>query len=305
MNTHTDRPDGALARHHRMPHRYLTALVAAAPLIACTKGDKVPAYVEIPAVTMTTTSGQGGATSKITDAWVTVDERLIGVWELPARIPVLGEGRQVIGVTPAIKRNGAFDDRLRYPFYRTWSAEVELRREGTTAIAPTTSYIDQALVWQEGFEDPFSLITAAPGSQVQLQRFTPATNPELVFLENSPCAGLLLDATNRYARIETDEDFVSYGGPTFLELDHRSDLLITVGIKYVASGIVRSEPFIYLPPTHRSDGTMPWNKVYVDLSPLFNTAVSQRDIFIEAELPASRSEARIYLDNIKLLRLQP
>lgn len=279
----------------------MTALL----LAACSKGDKVPSYVEVPAMTLTTTSGQGGATSKITDAWVTLNDQLIGVWELPARIPVLAEGRQTIGVSPAIKRNGAFDDRLRYPFYRTWSGEAELVREGTTRVEPTTSYINETLVWQEGFEDPFSLIATAPSSQVQLQRFTPATHPNLLFLENGPCAGLLLDPANRYARIETDEDFTSYGGPAFLELDHRSDLLITVGIKYVAEGIERSEPFIYLPPTHRSDGTMPWNKVYVDLSPFFNTAVSQRDIFIEAELPANRSEASIYLDNIKLLRIQP
>src|SRR5438045_9346172 len=86
-------------------------------LVACKKGDKVASYVDIPVVALQATDAQGGATSKVTDAWVSVDDHFIGVWELPAHVPVLATGEHRITVVPAIKRNGTFDDRLRYPFY--------------------------------------------------------------------------------------------------------------------------------------------------------------------------------------------
>ncbi|HRD51232.1 MAG TPA: hypothetical protein PKY96_01150 [Flavobacteriales bacterium] len=303
MNTHTDRFTAALGRCHSMIARYAYLLLFISPTAACTKGDKVPAYVDVGPMSMSTTWAQGGATCKVTDAWITVNERLVGVWELPARVPILAEGPNVIGVVPAIKRNGAFDDRLRYPFYKPWSATVDLMREGTSSVSPTTSYTDETLVWQEGFEDLFSQFTHTANSDVELQRFTPATHPDLIYLENGPCAGLLLDADHRFARIETDEDFLTYGGPAFMEIDHRSDIFITVGVKYFAGGLERYEPYVYLPPTRRADGGMPWNKVYLDLSAFFNSAVSERDVYIEAQLPASRSSAEIYLDNIKILRI--
>ncbi len=288
-----------------MRSQYAVILFTFLILAACAKGDKVPAFVEVQSVSLATTVGQGGSTTKVTDAWVTVDEKLLGVWEIPARIPVLAEGTHTIGLEPAVKRNGTFDDRVRYPFFKPWSQTVDLRREGSVTLDPVTGYVDAANIWSEGFEDPFSLFTNAANNDTDLIRFTPATDPELLYLENSPCAGFRLDAAHRFARIHSDMDFASFGGPCFLEIDHRGDLQITVGVLYLADGLQRAEPYIYLPATHRSDGSMPWSKVYIDLSGFFNSPVSQRDIYIEAQLPESRSSAQVYFDNIKLLRIQP
>jgi len=305
INTHTDPRSGALAPSQRMRSHYAVTLFTYLILAACTKGDKVPAFVEIQSVSLATTVGQGGSTVKVTDAWVTVDEKLLGVWEIPSRIPVLAEGTHTIGLEPAVKRNGTFDDRVRYPFFKPWSQTLELQREGSVTLNAVTGYVDVANIWSEGFDDTFSLFTAAASSDTGLIRFTPATNPELLFLENSPCAGFRLDATHRFARVNSDMDFQNFGGPCFLEIDHRGNLQITVGLLYVADGVPRSEPYIYLPATHRSDGTMPWSKVYIDLSGFFNSPVSQRDIYIEAELPENGSSAEVYFDNVKLLRIQP
>jgi hypothetical protein len=58
-------------------------------------------------------------------------------------------------------------------------------------------------------------------------------------------------------------------------------------------------------PTVRPDGQTFWNKIYVDLSPVFNTGISQRDIYIEGNLPDGSSMSRVLLDNIKLVRSLP
>jgi hypothetical protein len=292
--------------HHVTMVRYYPAMLASALLLfACAKGEKVPSYLEIPVVALATTSVQGSATAKITDAWVSVDEEFIGVWELPARLPVLAEGSHRIDVVPAIKRNGSFDDRLRYPFYTTWTSTVQLAREGTATVAPEVQYIPEADFWIEGFEDTFFLLSTTADSDTTLSRYLPAEHPDLIFLENSPCGGFRLDPEHQRVRLYTEEDFASTGGPAFLELDHRSDVLITIGLLYTASGSSISEPYLYVAPTRRSDGTMPWNKLYVDLSGFFNSATSQRDLYIEAQLPEGSSSAEVYLDNLKIIRLQP
>ncbi|MFN6177582.1 MAG: hypothetical protein ACK46G_08615 [Flavobacteriales bacterium] len=281
-----------------------TLFLASLVLVGCTKGDRVPAYVEVAPFTLTTTTAQGAATHKITDAWVSVDERLIGVWELPARIPVLGEGRKTISVVPAVKRNGMFDDRVRYPFLNTFTGPVDLVREGTTVVAPTTTYKSNTVFWIEGFDDPdFARLSVLPASDTTLERFTPASNPELLYIDDSPCGGFTLDATHRYFGLYTDEDFALASGAVFLELDYRCDIFFTVGVLYTSSNISSFDPVVFVAPTVRSNGFMPWNKIYVDLTGFFNSpGVSQRDIYLEARLPDGATSGTVYLDNLKIVR---
>lgn len=286
-----------------MVHSYSVAWILPVALIACAKSDKVPAYLEVSGVQVSTVPSQGASTSKITDAWISVDEKLIGVWELPARLPVLAEGGHRVSVVPAIKRNGMFDDRLRYPFYTAWTGDVTLGPQGTTTVSPTVTYIPQTEFWIEDFLDPFSRFDVTSGSDTVLLRFTPADDPGVEFVDGTPCGGFRLDGGHRYIRVFTDEDFDVYGGPVFLELDHRNDVVITVGTLYSYGGSSFAEPWVYISSTRKSNGYMPWSKIHIDLSPVFNTTISQRDIYIEARLPDGQATGEVYFDNIKLLRI--
>lgn len=282
--------------------RYLAFLVL--PLVACTKGDRVPAYVEVGSFTLNTTNEQGAPTQKITDAWVSVNERLIGVWELPARIPVLAEGVNTISVVPAIKRNGMYDDRLRYPFFESFQSQVQLTREGTTTVSPATSYASNTSFWIEAFEDPdFARLGTLPTSDTTLERFTPASHPELLYIDGSPCGGFNLDAAHPYFGLSTDENFPPASGPVFLELDYRNDVMLTVGVLYTANNISSFDPLVFVTPTAQSGGYMPWNKIYIDLTGFFNSpGLTDRDIYIEARLASGQSSGSAYIDNFKLVR---
>ncbi len=285
-----------------MVRRYAAGLLVIALLGSCAKGDKVPAYLEVPAMSLTTSSDQGLATSRITDAWVSVDESFIGVWELPARIPVLAEGNHRIDVVPGVKRNGLFDDRLQYPFYTTWTGTVSLTREGTAALSPSIGYQASTDIWLEGFEDTFVRLNVTDESDTTLLRITPSEEPGFPFLEGTSCGAMRLDAAHPYIKVFSDEDFEAANGPAFLELDYRNDLLFTVGAIVNLEGTETSVPLVLLVPTRRSDGSMPWNKVYIDLSAVYNAGVTQRDFYFEASLPSGSSSAEIDLDNIKLVR---
>ena len=281
---------------------FACVLILALFASACTKGDKVPSYIEIPSVRTTTTAIQGAPTSRITDVWVSVNDELLGVWELPARVPALYEGPAEVRIVPAIKRNGMYDDRLRYPFLSPFIANVDLVKNAAARVDPVVEHINGTEFWIESFDDPGVRLNVSSASDTTLLRFTPAEHPESV-LDDSPCGGFVLDQEHRYIRVYTDEDFEVYGGPVFLELDYRADIRFTVGVLFVLSGSAQATPYVYVAPTGSAPGAL-WNKIYIDLSPVFNTAISQRDIYIEATLPDGLSSATVLFDNIKLLRIR-
>src|SRR5690606_35179293 len=188
--------------------------------VACKKGDKVPAYVEIPAITLNASDSQGGTSAKITDAWVYADEELIGVYEIPARIPILREGTSTLMVQPAVKRNGMYDDRVRYPFYTTWTGTVDMVPTNTATLQPVVQYVSQASFWIEGFEDAGTNVEVTAASDTTLLLPTAAEYPDLVAYGNG-CGGFVLEQAHIYLLLYTMADFLSIGSAVYLELVHR------------------------------------------------------------------------------------
>ena len=77
-----------------------------------------PSYIHIDSISLTTDyTAYGTASHKITDAWVYVDNELIGAFELPANVPVLKSGVHNINIRPGIKLNGIAATRSYYPFF--------------------------------------------------------------------------------------------------------------------------------------------------------------------------------------------
>ena len=70
-------------------------------LSSCQKEDKVdiPTYLKIDNIAL----DEGNTTSNITDAWVYVNDQLQGVYELPAKFPVLEEEIQTVRIKAGIK----------------------------------------------------------------------------------------------------------------------------------------------------------------------------------------------------------
>lgn len=276
------------------------ALAILLTLAACHKTETVPTYLVVPGITLQATDEQGGSTSKITEAWVTLDEKSVGVWELPARIPVIGDGSHTIGITAGIRRNGTFDDRLRYPYFTTWRTTMDLVPEGAVDLAPTVQY-QPATFFTERFNDAGSQLLAASSSDTTLILYSAATDPE-VLLDGSQCGGFVLDLTNDVVVLQTEQDFPGASGPVYLELDYSTDVELSLGVSYIQDGQAGSAPWAVILP-NADAGSVVWNKIYVDLSDFFNRAgFTGRDIYIAAQLPSGRSRAAAYFDNLKIIR---
>jgi hypothetical protein len=98
-----------------MAYRYL--LFLGLILSACVKNNPDPAWLEVTEWTLEANpslSGEDGQlTHNITDAWVYVDEQLIGVFEVPFKIPILKEGSASIRLYPTIRVNGIAATKMR------------------------------------------------------------------------------------------------------------------------------------------------------------------------------------------------
>lgn len=271
---------------------------------SCKKSDEVPAYVVIPSVTVDATNEEGGSTSKITDVWVSVNDRSLGIWELPARVPVLASGSNKINVAAAVKKNGAFDDRLRYPFYQSYNAQVDLASEMSVLLAPVVTYSEPLSFWLESFNEGSNQFNIPEESDTTLLLYNAASNPDII-LDGSSCGGFVLTPERPRMSMYTDENFTPTVGPAFLELDYSTDMEITIGFRYVQDGNQRGEPWLILVPT-ASEGNLRWNKVYIDVSNFLNTAgISARNFYLAAALPSGRNSAHVYLDNFKLVKNAP
>ncbi|MBK9759673.1 MAG: hypothetical protein IPO90_06810 [Flavobacteriales bacterium] len=87
-----------------------------------------------------------------------------------------------------------------------------------------------------------------------------------------------------------------------LEIDYRSDTRFLIGVIYDQNGQTFAYPHVFISPTKRSDGSMPWQHVYVDLgTPWGTNGTYNRQFYIQAALENGATSATILMDNIRVV----
>ena len=147
----------------------------------------IPAYLKIDSIALKIVSpSQGSASSKITDAWVYIDEQLIGAFELPATIPLLYTGKHRLTIIPGIRMDGMVQLRAYYPLYNQIRREIFLSPDSVTIIKGNlingkntiyTTYKDLVqFSWSENFEDENLALDTTKKSNVNFM-LTPEDDP--------------------------------------------------------------------------------------------------------------------------------
>ena len=80
--------------------------------------EQIPSFLRIDSISMATGNGEGNPDHNIVDAWVYENEKLLGIFELPAVIPILVDGEANIRIRGGIKLNGQVGTRIPYLFTR-------------------------------------------------------------------------------------------------------------------------------------------------------------------------------------------
>ncbi|MFW6019331.1 MAG: hypothetical protein ACOCPM_02020 [Bacteroidales bacterium] len=262
--------------------------------------DPVPGYIYIEAIDTETYAGEGTDRQDFSEAWVYLDDDLIGAFELPARIPVIAEGKHNISVKPGIKINGMSSTRSGYPFMKPYETEVNIQKEKIDTLHPETQYFDGTqFPWnsagQEDFEQGGVSLDSTKESDAQIIR-----QNNVVFEGNQ--SGLIeLDSAGMQFQIESSSrfDYPGQNVPAFLELHYQSDNSFVVGAKlYKNSGNIVQKPILIV-RTHKDT----WNKIYINLTPTLTreNQTTEYQIYFSGNVNEENNSAKIYFDNIKLV----
>ncbi len=299
---------------NRLAHIWV--IFAAIALVSCDKTTE-PAYLHIESVELEVEPdfSQGTNAHGIRDAWVYLNDRLVGIYELPATVPIISEGEQKITILGGVLKNGIQTARITYPFYQQYVTNLDLKpgvtidfsgSSGATTqknghSVPVLRYFETGLVfWNERFEDAGVQFEATAESQANMSI---TQNPAQVYNYNpanqSTGSGIVvLEGNNRYFEVRSTFSFpqIAPGTEIYLELNYHTACTLQVGV-------YQDTPFetkVY------GKGIRPnnqWSKIYIDLTPEVrgSTNGSSFSIFIEGILDNGQNFGEVFIDNVKLV----
>ncbi len=269
--------------------------------VACKKlnpDEPVPSYIHIEKIDLKTDqTKQGSNSAKISDAWVYIDEKLIGCFELPATFPVLYEGSHEIKIRAGIKVNGIAASRAPYPFYDMFVQKIELQKNTRLNLKPVVSYVSFAkFAFMENFEGVGIIL--APGPLGTADTMKQTFDKKLVFEGNGAGVARLKKNQATFQCISNTAYALPKGGaPVFLEFNYKCNHNFVSGIYANSLSNVTMTSIIGMNPTES------WNKMYVYLSPTISSSSNAYDFNIYFAMFNGNSEDNLELliDNIKLV----
>ncbi|MFP5471892.1 MAG: hypothetical protein ACLGGV_09885 [Bacteroidia bacterium] len=292
--------------------RFLIIYLSFGLFWGCNKFDPpetIPAYIKIDSIEIETTSAQGtNDNSGIKDAWIYVNEELIGVFELPLNIPVLKEGLCNVKIYAGVKRNGFAEDGEKYLFLNPYEVDANLVAGEILSLNPKVTYTSNANIWIENFEGPGIKLSKTSTADVD---FSLTTNTDEVFEGSSSCKVEFISG-NLLFEMQSDEvafDNFNLGSNIYLEMNYKSNYHMIVGIFSRKTGelVDTQTPYLTLFSTEDDNDVAQWKKIYVDLTEVIRpvTPTEDLDIFIGIQYDASQSATLpiMYLDNIKVIYL--
>lgn len=266
--------------------------------------EEIPTYFKIPKFKIETNlSNQGSNSDCITDVWVNIDGNLQGIYELPAKFPILASGNHEITLRAGIKNNGIAASRIIYPFYTFFVIDTILDVNKTMVIEPMSTYKNECVfIWTEDFENSGITLKTTAKSDTSL-----IINTTEVF-EGNNSGAIFLDNSHRLFECQAlDSVFLPRdNSPIFMEMNYKSNLvqasgsesMFIVGMFITNQQHVVQNPIIYINSTNNE-----WKKIYIDLSQMVigNFDAKYFHLFIGASIDQSVNSAEIYIDNLKII----
>lgn len=282
----------------------------------------MPAYIHIESIvvdSLTDYATYGANTSKISDAWVFVDDDPIGCFELPATFPVLKNGPHKVSVYGGIKRDGITAARAPYPFYRPRVYEnLKLVEDSIINLQPVLTYYPIGsgvqVGWMEDFETANSLLPTS-ASDTSVVRVNGA---EAWHSVNSFYSGkVVLPPDSLDFTVATPDEFTFHQGYMsycMLEMDYNCNEPFFVGVMCYKNYQVVQHPLVRVQPTDTINAVpQRWNKIYINIGPYMNENESASyfkvyftsDLTVaadygEPEYVQANKQRYYYFDNLKL-----
>lgn len=259
--------------------------------------EKVPTYIRLDSFKVKTNepSRTGSASSRITSAFVYVDNSFIGAYDVPSSIPLLLDKNSVVTFTPGINYSGLKSYQYIYPFYNSDTVTVKYAPGKTVNHTAYAKYTDATQFrWIEDFETGNSLteLNDVSDTDTSLIRIT---DPSKVF-EGGGSGQIILSSSKPTSESINNKDITVVKGESFIEVNYRSNVAFEIGLQTTINGA------LYYEAVAGANASESWNKIYMGLQSFLGTynATAVR-VIIKTKLPDGQTSGYVYLDNIKLI----
>lgn len=273
-------------------------------LSSCVKNNPLPVWLEINKWTLNSNpdsdpnNNPGALTHNFTDVWVYIDGKVIGVFEVPCKIPVLVSGSCKVTLYPAMRNNGMASTKKIYPFAEPFETTKDLVEGETYTFNPTTRYFSNTKFWIEDFE----------GSTVQIVKDANVSSPNLnMDIEsNGPWGNyghLSLNTVDSLWIGVTDPalPLPKSGAEVYLEFDYKNTNSIQTGMLEIQSSGTVVDHGGYTASRQIAD--VQWKKIYIDLKDVVSNtpnAFFYRQ-YLTILLNEGLSSSEVFIDNIKVV----
>jgi len=262
--------------------------------------EEIPAYVEVRGINVGSNYlTQGTTSANITDVWVYAEGVLLGVYELPARIPILLSGKHKISFGAGIKANGISSTSEFYNLYKFHEVELDLIPGQVTVVDTFTVNYFSALqyTWYEDFEkDTSGGGISLDTTGISLADIFPDSVD--VFEGNRSLKMQVTTAQNFIECRSVGDGYpLPVGKDVYLEMDYKCTQPFVMGLIGVTTNGDKLIPII------RLNEKAEWNKIYIRLGPYvnFNVTAFKFKVYFRLALQAPLTEGTVYLDNLKLI----
>lgn len=278
--------------------RIIAFVILTALISGCIKNNPDPSWIEIKEWTLVDNPDApiGELTHNFSNAWVYVDNEFVGIFEVPCKIPVLKEGAKSVTLIPTVLNNGISATKKAYPFVSEYEITVDLVKNETVTINPTTSYYSTVNYAIEDFESIDMHIISDQESQTDMIQITDPTNAS-----NKIGRVLLDNTTNKWIAYWDESLYLSSGNEVYLELDYYNTNEINTGMIAIKSD-GSSEVIDNITLSAQTPTDVKWKKIYIDLKELVRNSNGIEFLqTFQATLDGGDSQGLIYLDNIKVI----
>ena len=280
--------------------KYIYLFVFCTLLSSC-QDDLTPSWLEVNSIDfITNVTVEGVNTHDIVDGWVYLDNKSLGVWEIPFRMPILEEGDHELKIYAGIKTNGISDTRTDYKFYKSYTQTISLTKEKTTEIKPVFKYKDGVIFeGKEDFEDTGTILNPDIDLDTTKIKIISKTDfPDIVKYGNN-CGRIKLSSADTIVKVITNLNILIPSDRVYLEVDYFSTNSFTVAILDETS-VVSNDIGAF---GGANSNPEKWKKIYFDITEYVhrNPNSTHFDYYILAILDKDKSESFIYFDNLKIV----
>ena len=246
--------------------------------------------------TLQSSLGTGAPSHGIKDAWVYADEQIVGVFGLPAAIPIESQEAPIsFQIRAGISPNGNNSSSIEFPFFDEIVTQQNINQGANTTVPLNFNYKREAVFdFIADFEQTNIFIDEVDGNVQTILQRKETDSPFGSF------AGIIeLQGQNDAIEVTHTARYLGANnkrGSVFLEFDYKGDENFFVGtILEKGSNLVKAYKILITP-------SVDWKHFYLDLTDEISKSdvVSYKVVF-SSTLSPGKTKSTIYLDNMKLI----